>query len=193
MRQQTKIICAFALAGGLLGGCASHRAAPAASSAENARAGSDAQILEKFGWRKLRQAAVLLQSIEETAADAPGENPGQNAIGCAISKDQAHAWRKKVEALAEKQAGSERDDYSIRPQAYSAQFARCAPTCLCEAYLDILQQVEPARPEDRAFHAATMKKLKIKAKITSAAARLACARDQSWFCESELKAYLEKE
>lgn len=153
--------------------------------------GSIEAVLDKFSFRRLSQAESALRAVRDAGPEIEG-NPGETLLGCSISKAQAQTWLRLLRPLIQKQALQERDSYEIAPRAYSSQFTTCAPSCLCGAYAELIADSSPAREEDRKFHRDALSKLQRKASVISSPALASCAREQGWFCASDLKAYLEK-
>ena len=160
---------------------------------------TDEALGAKIGFRRLNLASVAMravfdQGVKDVKKDVKKdlkEDVGQNVLGCPITMKQAEQSLNRLHAMIDRQSSGERDQYSVNPQAYAGQFNACAASCMCGAFATLLDGADLARPEDRKFHLAQLKKLRVKAKLQGPDATLACAREQSWFCKSELKATLE--
>jgi hypothetical protein len=156
------------------------------------------EVGAKYSVTELNSAANLLKVIVDEAGTKTKDDKGTDIIGCALTGKQASTMTMPVKSLIDQQLKSETENYQADPKNYAIEkgFETCAAACACGVLSDIVEGAnEASLPPGSAvrLHARNKQRLSLKASHQTARDSLACARKQSWFCGSDLKAYLEKE
>ena len=162
-----------------------------------AKSASSDDVVQKYSVSELNSAANALRVIADAGISKPSEDRGTEIIGCAMTGRQAMSMTMPIKALIDSSLRTERDSYSQNPKSYSSEkgFESCAGTCSCGLFSDIVESAdEVALPQGSSkIHARNKQRLTAKASHQSATDSLTCAKKATWFCGSDLKAYLEKE
>ncbi len=158
---------------------------------------TDEDMLQKYSLTELNGAATLLRAVIDEAGSQPKDDKEGEIAGCSLTSRQASAMTMPVKSLIDQMMPSEIDAYTRDPKSYAAErgFETCAAICGCGVLSDVLEATNKSlmpRGSSR-NHARNKQSLSVKATHQSAGDTLACARKQTWFCSSDLKAYLEKD
>lgn len=156
------------------------------------------EISAKYSIVELNSAANLLKVIVDEAGAKPTDDKGSDLIGCSLTGRQAGTMTMPLKFLIDQQLRSETESYQADPRNYAIEkgFETCASNCACGVLSDVVNAADEAvlpRGNSARLHARNKQRLSLKATHQTARDSLACARKQSWFCSSDLKAYLEKE
>ncbi len=169
---------------------------PASSSDSKSVANRD-DVVQKYSLVELNSAANLLRAVTDAGISKPTENYGSEIVGCALTSRQARLMMMPIKTLIDSSLRPEREAYLQNPKSYSNEksFESCAGTCSCGLFNSIVESAdEGSLPQGSLkLHARNKQRLTAKASLQSAADRLTCAKKTTWFCGSDLKAYLEKE
>jgi hypothetical protein len=154
---------------------------------------SKEEILEKYTALKLESAHLLLKVL---SVDGTYEPEGEAFLGCRVTAEDARRFASPLDALIEKQAALLRSDYNENPISFARTngFGSCTNQCTCGLWMKVAQGIEAknlTNPRVRSAHQRFLKKLKIKSTRQSAQESRACAENQAWFCDSDLRSYLE--
>lgn len=179
-------------------GCSS---APKDESSSTAPATDEGQattkesILDKYTIKQLDAAANALQLISEKSNKESGKDFGQEVLGCSIPGDKAIAMLTRVKSLINNQIPQETQAYVADPGAYaqSMGFSNCGQTCSCRLFATVIEDASTSsmKPVEQRNHARFEKSLKSKAGIQTELQANACARQQTWFCDSDLYKFLQ--
>lgn len=162
---------------------------------KNAKVPTAAEIADNYTLLQLDAATTALRSISDEAGKTPDKDTGTEIIGCPITGRRALAMTMSLKMLIDTRLGPERDAYSLKPSEYGSVhgFENCASNCTCGVLHSVIQGVDPEglKPADRKFHERWVTRLNLKATHQDERMTRACATHQQWFCDSDLKAYLE--
>lgn len=167
--------------------------APAAKSV----APSKEDLTEKYTLAELNSAANLLKVVSDEGIKLPTADKGSEMIGCPLTSREAMSMTMPVKSLIDQSIRVEAEAYSQNPKTYSGDhgFESCASTCACGVLSDVVEGANestfPAGSEK--IHSRNQQRLQAKAARQTAGDSLSCAKKQTWFCGSDLKAYLKKE
>lgn len=196
-----KFIVVIAALLGLVGCSSSDKKVDASKSAPVApmpHSVSRDEVSAKYSIVELNAAANLLKVVVDEAGVKPAADKGSDLIGCPLTGKQAGTMTMPLKALIDSQMKNETDSYTADPKNYANEkgFESCYANCSCGILSDVIEGAnESAMPAGAAvrLHARNKQRLSLKAKHQTAGESVTCARKQSWFCTSDLKAYLEKE
>jgi hypothetical protein len=149
----------------------------------------------KYSIVELNSAANLLKVVVDTGKG--GEDAGSDLIGCPLTAKEAGTMTMPLKALIDQQMRGDIENYQNDPKNYAVEkgFEMCGASCACGVLSDVVNGAnEAALPAGSAakLHARNKQRLAMKASHQTSRDSMACARKQSWFCGSDLKAYLEK-
>lgn len=148
---------------------------------------------ENLNLRQLDSAATALRAIYDRSLE--NSSPMEpTVIACDISGEDAMAMMMPLKGRMDEKIPRELKDYNLRPKAYSKEYqlAECEKTCHCGLYATLLTDAVVESTEET-WHKAQLKKIRKKASAQTPEETLACARLQSWFCESALQEELRNE
>jgi hypothetical protein len=150
------------------------------------------ELIEKYSLIKLNAAATALNVIATQK-----EDDRQQVLTCDIESTVAKSSLPALKAMIEKKIEEEREEYVAEPPKFSKTrgFDTCGSQCGCGALVSVIEQVKPADLGSEQWqkdHARDLTRLKKKASLQNAPESLTCARRQNWYCDSDLKAFLEK-
>ena len=158
---------------------------------------SKEDLTEKYSLVELNGAANFLKVVIDEGINAPAADKGSEIIGCAITARQAISMTMPIKSLIDQSVRVGAEAYSQNPKIYSGDhgFESCASTCACGVLSDVVEGAnESAFPAgSERIHMRNQKRLQAKAAHQTAGDSLACAKKQTWFCGSDLRAYLVKE
>lgn len=164
-----------------------------------ARASTPDEMGAKYSVVELNSAANLLKVVVDEAGAKMSEDKGSDIIGCPLTGKQASTMTMPLKYLIDQQMKNEVESYQADPKNYAVEkgFETCASNCACGVLGDVVngasESALPAGGSAGRLHARNKQRLSLKATHQTSRDSLACARKQSWFCSSDLKAYLEKE
>ena len=164
-------------------------AAPAASTAET----PEQELGEKYSLLKLNAAANALNVIASQK-----EDDRQQVLACDISTVVAKQSLPALKGLIAQKVTDEREEYVADPTRFSKtnSFDTCGSQCGCGVLVSVIGSVkstELGSDQWKKDHARDLTRLQKKASLQNVPSEmLACARRQSWYCDSDLRAFLEK-
>ena len=186
-----------------LAACASHEKTVEtptnkSETASVSRAATREDVVAKYSIVELDAAANLLKVVIDESGGKLNDDKGTDVVGCPLTGKQATTMTMPVKSLIDQQMKSESESYQTDPKNYAIEkgFETCAATCSCGVLSDVVNGAdETALPPGSSgrLQARNKQRLSMKASHQTARDSLSCARKQSWFCGSDLKAYLEKE
>ena len=158
---------------------------------------SESELLERYSIVELNSVANALRIIFEKSTD-PKADQADQILDCAMTADDAKKLSNPLKVLMETQQEREREAYTMDPGVYARSHGleTCGAKCACGALAGVLKPVSAKTlklPAQKVAHERFVKRLQAKASRQTAEESLTCARKTSWFCNSDLKAYLEKE
>jgi hypothetical protein len=163
------------------------------SGATTAAPSSQDEILDHYSLLKLEEAANVLKLLPDIKPGAPED---ERVLHCEIPRSRIADMSARLKPLIAAQIESDREVYKIDPESYarSHSFEACAPNCTCGRLAEVLNGVKEAdmnRETQWPKHQKNLLKLSRKAQVLGAGAYLECGQKQNWFCDSELRNYLE--
>ena len=160
-------------------------AAPAQTS--SGEAPTQEYVMTKYSIQEFNSAVLGLQAVLES--------PDANVLGCSISAQEAREMLVPLKAMLDRKISSDSQEYAKDPRVYAKNngFETCGGNCQCGVLASVLQRSPAVKASagDPKLHSRYLTKLQAKAKLQTPSQTQACARNQSWFCNSELKAYLQ--
>lgn len=157
---------------------------------------SESELLERYSVTELDSVATALRVVFDRGIDPKTAN--EPVLDCQLTADEAKRLLNPLRALIDTQTERERDRYAMDPSLYARAngLETCGSKCACGALSNVLKPVSSKSfktPSQRVAHERSLKRLQAKASRQSAEESLTCARRVSWFCSSDLRAYLEKQ
>ncbi|HVK62343.1 MAG TPA: hypothetical protein VM432_12365 [Bdellovibrionales bacterium] len=143
-------------------------------------------IMTKYSVQEFNSAVIGLK--------AALESPDANVLGCSITAQEAREMLVPLKGMLDRKISSESKDYADDPRVYAKNngFETCGGNCQCGVLASVVERAPSVKASsDPKLHTRLLTKLQAKAKLQTPQQTLACAKNQSWFCSSELRAYLQ--
>lgn len=154
-------------------------------------------LAAKYSLAQLNSVANLLKVVIDESGTKPSKDVGSDLIGCPLTGTQASTMTMPVKMLIDSQMRFEADAYTTDPKNYATEkgFESCASQCACGVFSDVVEAANASSVPQaaRRVHARNKQSLSVKASHQTGSDSLACAKRITWFCGSDLKAYLEKQ
>ncbi len=149
-------------------------------------------VLQRYSIVELNSVANLMKVIIDENKN------GEDIIGCPLTPKEAGTYTMPLKYLIDQQMRAETEAYTADPKNYAIEkgFETCASQCACGVLSDVVNGANESslpRGVSSKLHPRNKQRLAQKASHQSKRESLACARKQSSFCNSDLKAYLQKE
>ena len=143
--------------------------------------------------RHLDSVATALRAIYDQSLLNPSPRV-PSILACDINGEEAVAMMMPLKARLDEKIPRELKDYIRSPRKYAREnnFANCQVTCHCGLYASLVNDAV-VEASDESWHKSTLRALRKKASNQSAEQTTACAKVQSWFCESSLRSELMSE
>lgn len=148
---------------------------------------------ENLDLRRLDSVATALRAIYDQSLLNPAPRV-PSMLACDVSGEEAVAMMMPLKARMDERIPRELKDYIRNPRQYAKDnnFASCQVTCHCGLYAGLVADAV-VEAGDEAWHKSQLRSLQRKAASQTTEQTMTCARLQTWFCDSSLRAELMSE
>lgn len=157
------------------------------------------KILKQYSYEQLHAVAgyssyFIIQDVSARAAKKKMSpvlkcDPDTKSLK---SMEKFNVEMMQIKGLIDIKAPQETSRYAaqaVNQRVQDGKYASCAETCMCGAYADLLENIEPEKL--RAEDLSLIEKMKKQHLNLTDAQEKKCALKAAWYCESDLQKYLQ--
>lgn len=145
-----------------------------------------------YSFEQLHQVALYGATLITADVDAKfSKKKRQKILACDPQVEKMSIWMNQIKSLIDMQTAELQAKYlSMTENERMQNYAKCEETCLCGAYAEFIDSIEPTQltPQDRSL----IENLREKQNKTTARQEKYCIANTKWFCGSDLEKELKK-